>query len=135
MSSASTPVTVAAETISIGGLTLPRAEVIGAEAKPAESTARNLAFFVLGCLFPIIAIITLTLGRKATHEGADGALLTLIGYITAPGPFLAIALSFVWKKPWGVIVETPTRYRTAVQTATAADAERIAADVRQALAH
>lgn len=112
-------------TIQIHGLSLRKDEVLQAEAKHIESWTRNGVFLVTGMCFPIAAMVVFTC--------LEGSLMWGLGLPLAAGPFLACALGVLWAKPWGVVVETPTRYRTVCQTATQADAEKIANEIRAAI--
>jgi len=116
--------TAAPATIQVQGISLRKDEVLQAEAKEIESWFRNGIFLVIGMCFPIIAMIVFTC--------LEGPQMWAIGLVTAAGPFLACALGVAWKKPWGVVVETPTRYRTICQ-APKEQAEKIAAEIRSAL--
>lgn len=112
-------------TIQVQGRSLPLANVLGAEAKLAEHPARNIFFLFTGMICPILSMILFTI--------LEGPTMWAAGLATAAAPFIGMALTFVWKKPWGVVVEMTDRYRTVAFT-TKDEAERIAGDIRKALA-
>lgn len=116
--------TAAPATIQIQGRSLSLANVLGAEAKPAEHPLRNGFFLITGLLCPILAMILFT--------QLEGPTMWAAGLATAVAPFLGLAISLVWKKPWGVVVEMSDRYRTVAFTSQA-EAERLAAMIRAAL--
>src|SRR3954471_12467538 len=91
-------------TIDVQGRTLPLANVLGAEAKLAEHPARNGFFLFTGLACPILAMIIFSI--------LNGPTMWIAGLLAAAGPFIGLALSLVWKKPWGVVVEMHDRYRT-----------------------
>jgi len=126
MSAAAVTTAVPNATIQVQGVSLRRAEVLQAEAMQVESLARNGFFLLTGLGFPIIAMVIFT--------NLEGAAMWGAGLVTAAGPFIAILTGLVWKKPWGVVVETPARYRTVYQAPTRADAERVADEIRAAIA-
>ena len=122
MSSTAAPAT---GIIEVQGVALDRARILGVETKPAESWARNGFFFVVACLGPIAAMIVFTV--------MDGPVMWALGLATAAGPFIALAVAAVWKKPWGVVIEEPEAYRCIYMTGDKADADAVAAQVRSAL--
>jgi len=63
----------------------------------------------------------------------DGPTMWAAGLLTAAAPFLGMLATFAWKKPWGVVVEEQTRYRTIHLTSDRAEAEQIAGQIRAAL--
>lgn len=113
-------------TIQVQGISLRKAEVLQAEAMQIETMARNGFFLLTAMCFPIIAMVVFTI--------LEGTAMWGIGLVTAAGPFIAIAVGLAWKKPWGVVVETPVRYRTVYQASSREDAERVANDIRAAIA-
>ncbi len=126
MSDAAPASTADVSTIQVQGISLRKAEVLQAEAMPIETAARNGFFLLTAMCFPIIAMIIFTI--------MEGAAMWGLGLFTAAGPFIAIAVAMAWKKPWGVVVETPVRYRTVYQASSREDAERVANDIRAAIA-
>lgn len=116
--------TAAPATIQVQGISLRKDEVLQAEAKEIESWFRNGIFLIIGMCFPIISMIVFSC--------LEGPQMWALGLPTAIGPFIACALGVAWKKPWGVVVETPTRYRTVCQ-APKEEAEKIAAEIRSAI--
>lgn len=124
---ASTADTAASQaTIQVQGRSLRKAEVLQAEAMQIETMARNGFFLLTAMCFPIIAMVIFTI--------LEGPAMWGIGLVTAAGPFIAIAVGLAWKKPWGVVIETPARYRTVYQASSREDAERVANDIRAAIA-
>jgi hypothetical protein len=113
-------------TIQIKGTSLLTADLLQAEAMPVESLIRNAFFLLTGMCFPIISMIVFSC--------LEGGIMWGLGLVTAVGPFVACFMGLVWKKPWGVVVETPTRYRTVCQTATKDEAEQIVGQIRAAIA-
>ena len=111
-------------TIQIQGRSLPLAHVLGAEAKLAEHPLRNGFFLFTGLICPILAMILFT--------QLEGPTMWAAGLPAAVAPFLGMAVSLVWKKPWGVVVEMTDRYRTIAFTSQA-EAERLAGTIRAAL--
>jgi len=111
--------------IQIQGRSLPLANVLGAEAKLAEHPIRNGFFLITGMICPILAMILFTV--------LEGSTMWAVGLLMAAMPFIGMAVSLVWKKPWGVVVEMTDRYRTVLFTSKD-EAERIAGDIRKALA-
>lgn len=126
MSEAAVPAVAPNATIQVQGVSLRRAEVLQAEAMPVESWARNGFFLLTGLCFPIIAMVLFTV--------LEGPVMWGAGLIAAAGPFIAVLTALAWKKPWGVVVETPARYRTVYQAPSQADAERVAGEIRAAIA-
>lgn len=126
MSSDAAASTTRQGTIEVQGRTLPLAQVLGAEAKLAEHPARNSFFLFTGMICPILSMIFFTV--------LEGPAMWAAGLLTAAAPFIGMAATFVWKKPWGVVVEMTDRYRTIHFTSSKDEAERIAADIRKALA-
>jgi len=112
-------------TIQVQGLNLPLANVLGAEAKLAEHPARNGFFLFTGMICPILAMVLFTI--------LEGPAMWTLGLLAAAAPFIGMAISLVWKKPWGVVVEMQDRYRTVLFTSSRDEAERIAGDIRKAL--
>lgn len=113
-------------TLQVAGTTLPLATVLGAEAKLAESPVRNGFLLLTGMLFPIAAMVAFTV--------LHGPLMWGVGLVLAAGPFIAAAVSFLWAKPWGVIVETAERYRCIHIARSKAEAETLAAEINAAIA-
>ena len=113
-------------TIEIQGRTLALAQILGVEAKPAESWVRNGFFLITGLLCPILAVIVFTV--------LDGSAMWAAGILCALAPFIGLLVALVWKKPWGVVVEEQARYRTIHMTGDKAEAERLAGQIRAALA-
>jgi len=126
MSEAAVTTAVPNATIQVQGVSLRRAEVLQAEAMQVESLARNGFFLLTGLCFPILAMVLFTI--------LEGPVMWGAGLFTAAGPFIAVLTALAWKKPWGVVVETPARYRTVYQAPTRADAERVADEIRAAIA-
>jgi hypothetical protein len=113
-------------TIDIQGRTLVLANVLGAEAKRAEHPLRNGFFLFTGMICPILAMIFFSI--------LSGPAMWALGLLAAAAPFIGMAATFVWKKPWGVVVEMTDRYRTVLFTSSKDDAERLAGDIRKAIA-
>jgi len=111
--------------IDVKGRPLALAQVLGVEAKPAESWTRNGFFLITGMICPILSMIFFTV--------LSGPTMWAAGLLTAAAPFLGMLVTFVWKKPWGVVVEEQARYRTIYMTADRAEAEQIAGQIRAAL--
>jgi hypothetical protein len=112
-------------TIDVQGRTLALANVLNAEAKLAEHPARNAFFLFTGMICPILAMIFFTI--------LDGPVMWVAGLLAAAAPFIGMAATFVWKKPWGVVVEMTDRYRTIHFAGNKDEAERIAGEIRKAL--
>jgi hypothetical protein len=112
-------------TIEVKGRTLALGSILGVEIKPAESWARNGFFLVTGLLCPVLSMIIFTV--------LDGPVMWAAGLITAAAPFIGLLATFAWKKPWGVVIEEPSRYRTIHLTGDRADAEQVAGQIRAAL--
>lgn len=111
--------------IDVKGRQLALAQVLGVEAKPAESWTRNGFFLITGLLCPIVSIIVFTI--------LTGPTMWIVGLATASAPFLGLLVAGMWAKPWGVVVEEQARYRTIYVTGDKAEAERIAGEIRTAL--
>ena len=111
--------------ISVKGHQLALAQVLGVEAKLAESWTRNAFFLVTGLACPILSMILFTV--------LNGPVMWAAGLATAAAPFIGLLATFAWKRPWGVVVEEQTRYRTIYLTGSQAEAEQIAGEIRTAL--
>lgn len=111
--------------IDVKGRQLALGPILGVEAKLAESWTRNAFFLFTGLVCPILSIILFTV--------LDGPVMWAAGLATAVAPFVGLLATFVWKKPWGVVVEEQTRYRTIHLTGDRAEAEQIAGQIRTAL--
>ena len=123
----SSQVQITGDTFSIaGGRSQPIASLMQVEVGRAENVTRSVVIFVLGCLFPVA-------GMVAGRQIMDIPLCIAVTGALFAGPFLAIILALVWRKPWGVIGEFPTQYRTLFRTSDRAEADAIADRLRGAL--
>jgi hypothetical protein len=123
----SSQVQITGDSFSIGGgRSQPIASLRQVEVARAENALRSGILFVLGCLAPIAGMVT---GRQIMEQ----PLCTIVTAALFAGPFLAIILAVLWRKPWGVIAEYPTQYRTLYRTGDRAEAEAIVERLRGAL--
>lgn len=114
------------DTINVHGTTLRKADVLQAEVMPSSGTIRSGFYMLTGMIFPILSMIIFSC--------LEGPMMWALGCVTAAGPFIAIIAALAIKKPWGVIVETPTRYLTVYRSSSKEQAEKVMSDIRAAIA-
>jgi len=121
-------VTVSAGSLTLGSQSLPLDQVLGVETKPTASLLFNAWYFITGCFGPIAAMVIFTVMQ---HQPAQ---MWTLGLLTAAGPFIAIVTALLIRKPWGVVIETPTAYRCVFASGDKAQADAITEQIRKAIA-
>lgn len=124
----SSQVQITGDAASVGGTTVPLSQLRQVEVGRGENLLRSLIIFALCCLAPIAGMVT-------ARQIMDIPLCIAVSAFLFACPFLGIILSALWKKPWAVIAELPTRYETLARTRDRAEAEAIVERLRGAIRH
>lgn len=115
--------------VNVEGVTVPLNAILGVETYYAENPLRNALILLTGLFCPVAAMIVFACFVD------QPTIRYSLGLATAVGPFIALAIGLLWPRPWGTIVEGPTRYTCLYKSSDKSAVDAVTSAIRNALPH